>query len=122
MHQTPRRSPDVTRSVEFIRPAKGEPTFKSLLVVPIVHGGHGIGAICAHDEAVDKFTLEDETRLAELAGSIAPTIEQLAVDTFIGHTKRLKEVERFRGVAEELKRLTLDSAKLREQIVKAAES
>jgi GAF domain-containing protein len=118
----PYREADIARSRDFIRPAKGTPTFRSMLVVPLIQGDRCIGAICAHAEDPDRFSEADEKRLVDFCQSIAPTIEQLGVDAFIGHTKRLKQLERFRGVAEELGRLTVDSVNLREQIVKAAES
>jgi GAF domain-containing protein len=116
-----RRIPDITTCPDFIHPSRGTPTFKSMLVVPIVHGQVGIGAICAHGETTNQFTYEDEGRLQGIARSIAPTLEQLGVDAFVGHTRRLKQIERLHGIADELDRLTLNLDELRGQIVKAAE-
>jgi GAF domain-containing protein len=118
----PQRVADVMKSEQFVYPVKGQPDFRSLLVVPIMHNGRGIGAINAHAETVDRFTAEDADRLAEVAHAIAPAIEQLGLDAFLGHAKRIREIERFLGVAEQLGRLTLEPDKLREEIVKAAES
>jgi GAF domain-containing protein len=118
----PQRVGDVLKNKDFVHPAKGEPTFRSILVVPIVHNGRGIGAICAHADTADRFTVDDEIRLGEVARSIAPAIELLGLDAFLGHARRTREIDRFLGVAEQLGRLTLEPDKLREEIVKAAES
>jgi GAF domain-containing protein len=118
----PYRMADVTRSESFVHPKRGEPNFKSMLAVPLIHGDRAVGALCAHHEEANRFTQADEDKLVELCQSIAPTIEQLGVDAFVGHTQRLKALERFHNVAEELGRLTLNPEKLREEIVKAAET
>jgi GAF domain-containing protein len=113
---------DPRQAPEFLPARTGSPTFRSMLIVPILHGGRALGAICALDLEPNKFTDAHAKRLMDDCESFAPKMDQLGVDAFMGHTKRLLELERFHGVAEELARLTLDLDTLREHIVEAAEA
>src|SRR5204863_6231125 len=50
----------------------------------------------------DKFTQEHLGRLSQLAQGVAEGIDGRAVDTFIHHTKRLKQLDRLHEVGQEL--------------------
>jgi GAF domain-containing protein len=114
---------DPVQAPEFIHPKDGRsPSFRSMLIVPILYGDGCLGAICALAEELNKFTDAHARRLTEVCKGFAPSMAQLGVDAFMGHTKRLLELERFHQVAEELGRSTLDLDELRNHIVEAAEA
>jgi signal transduction histidine kinase len=117
-------SPDVTREGEF-KPPLGELNFRSLLVVPITRERRAIGVICADSPEVNKFSESHKETLSRLAQNVGVAIEQLAVDTFISHTKQLKQLESLHEVGRELSLLTFESQeelpRLLEEIAKDAE-
>jgi signal transduction histidine kinase len=115
---------DVTLAPHFI-PARGELNFRSLMAVPITREGRAIGVICADSPEAQKFDERHIETLSRLAQTFGVAIEHLAVDTFISHVRRLKQLESLHEVGQELSRLTFESSaqlpKLLEQIAKDAE-
>jgi len=98
---------DVEKEPTFVRPL-GELNFHSLLVVPIVRKGEAIGVICADSPEVGKFNREDTERLEHLAAHVTDAFDELAVDTFIGHAKRLKALDTLHGVVTKLTRVAFE--------------
>lgn len=98
---------DVDNETDFVEPL-GELNFRSLLVVPIVRKGEAIGVICADSPDVGKFKPEDTERLEHLAAHVADAFDELAVDTFIEHAKRLKALDTLHGVVTKLTRVAFE--------------
>lgn len=120
----PYLSHNVVQDARFL-PPRGERNFLSLLAVPITREGRAIGVICADSPEANKFNERHIETLGRLAQTIGVAIEQLAVDTYISHTRGLKQLESLHEVGQELSRFTFESPgelpKLLEQIAKDAE-
>ena len=112
--------PDIDNGKYYIRSERGEPTFRSMLAVPLLTGDRCIGAICVNGERVDQFNQAHIDSLVALTRQVAPHIDNFSVKAFIGHSRRLNQLERFRGVSEEFSGLVRDLPRLRKQIVKSA--
>ncbi len=98
---------DVEKEASFVQPL-GKLNFRSLLVVPIVRKGEAIGVICADSPDVGEFNRDDTERLEDLAARVADAFDELAVDTFIGHAKRLKALDTLHGVVTKLTRVAFE--------------
>lgn len=83
--------------------------FTSLLAVPILREGRTIGVICADSPEPGKFDYPHVDRLSSIARDVGPAIVDLAVETYIGHAKRLKQLDSLHDVGQILSRLTLES-------------
>ena len=103
--------PDVNAETHFVRD-RGDPGFKSLLVVPLILGQKRIGILSVDSERVGAFTEDDEQLLTILAtqGAIAIQNARLyeEVQTELTERKRVEEAlrKRTRNLDERVKELT----------------
>lgn len=117
-------SPDVTLDPQFKKPL-GEFNFRSLLAVPIVRDRRVLGVICIDSPEPGKFGDGDAAALLDLCSNTADAIDQLAVDHFVEHIKRLRQIESLYAVGQELSGAAFESpdelSNLLKHIVKRAQ-